>query len=256
MADKHWKTVEKEARQRAEQEAAAQEAWLPPIEQITEQNSLPPSIPGEEKVFGIVPQLQNDESITVSKKAWELMLQMPSRLAELERAVGTEEIDPSKPVKKAKVIGVPFYTNEKDENFIVLELENKKMIDGAIVQTWSKGRDLDTDALIFWCRPVMVNIVTGERVVDDIRYDEFTNTIRMISLTSIQEHQVQVDLTTPTALSLPPIEVREYVEHNGFINRRGTGNFVKLKVWGMHTKHTVVYEGKTYIIDQSVANYK
>lgn len=251
----HHKTrekLEREAKAKAEQEGTGSDAptATPPASVFEEPIPAPVA---ESAIFGGQAPTPPADTIAVDKNAWNQMLKGMQELNEFKRQVMGEAIDPNNPQKKKKIVKIPFYVTEEGEEFIVTGLEDKRMIDGAISKTFPRGRDELTDQIITWCRPIMINLKTGIlEPVKDIRYDEFSNVVRTIPLEVKHEETVPVNLTT----IVEEVEIANYQEKGGYLNRRGTGQMTKTAVWGVKTLFVIEYEQKDYKIDDSVINYK
>lgn len=164
-------------------------------------------------------------------------------------------VDLSALKKMKRVIRVAFYQTEEGVDYIVTGLEDRLERDGSKRTTWEKGRDEFTDKIITWIRPIMVEIDTGIKRAFDIRYDEFSSSVRVAPMEVDREVSEQIDMT-PKACEWEEVEQATYQEKGGYYRRQGTGIMVKLQAWGIKTIFTVTYEGKQYDIDQTVINYK
>lgn len=164
----------------------------------------------------------------MSKETAANIFKQLEELNDFRRQVMGEALDPNNPQKKKKVLRIPFYVTEDGEEFIVLGLNDKRTIDGAISKTWQRGRDELTDQVITWCSPVLVNLKTGvQEAAKDIRYDEFSNVVRTIPIEVKHEETIPVNLTT----IVEEVEIANYNEHGGYLNRKGTGQMTKTAVW-------------------------
>lgn len=259
----HHKTrekLEREAKAKAEQEGTGTQTetttetpvtTVPPANVFEETPAQKPA--AESAIFGGQVPTPPADTIAVDKNAWNQMLKGMQELNDFKRQMMGEAVDPNNPVKKKKIVKIPFYVTEDGTEYIVTGLEDKRMIDGSISKTFPRGRDELTDQIITWCRPILINLATGVlEPVKDIRYDEFSNVVRTIPLEVKHEETVPVNLTT----IVEEVEIANYQEKGGYLRRNGSGQMTKTAVWGVKTQFVIEYNNKDYKIDDSVINYK
>lgn len=162
--------------------------------------------------------------------------------------------------KQKRIIRVPVWSDyETGEDYIITGLAERVERDGARATTWNRGTEesqvTGLKVPITWIKPIMVNLKTLIQEEKEVRYDEFSNLVRVIDREVIEEKSVEVDMT-PIASQGKSVEQANYEESGQFYKRVGTGVMVKLQVWGVKTTFTIEYEGHEYKIDQSVVNYK
>lgn len=188
----------------------------------------------------------------------DMLAQMMRDINELKGKDGAIDLGAIK--KQKRIIRVPIWSDyETNEDYIIVDLEERVERDGSRTTTWSRGLEesqiTGLKGVVTWIKPVMVNLKTLIKESKEIRYDEFSSMVRVVPLEVVKEHSVEVDMTPVAGKN----EVREqvsYEEVGQFYKKTGTGIMVKLQVWGIKTTFTVEYEGNQYDIEQSVVNYK
>ena len=223
----------------------------------TEETTLPTDFPEETnptKQDGLPDESQvvADDMQLIPKTMLDDILK---QLNDLRVTTGTA-VDLSKIKNQKKIVRVAFYTSEDGEaEYIVTGLKERIERDGSKRTTWERGRDEFTDKPITWINPIVVDLDTGVKREIEVRYDDFSNLVRVVSIEVDKEVSEQID-TTPKASEGVEVEQATYQEKGGYYKRQGTGIMVQLKSWGIKTVFTITYEGKKYDIDQTVINYK
>lgn len=194
-------------------------------------------------------QEQPKGTVTVDAAAFERIMKVVERA---ER--NGEVVDLNNIANKKKIIRIPIYRDTKWEEHIVTGYTTKEFRDGTRTNTWQEGLDPMTKQPISWCEPILVNLKTGVTTTEVIQYMEFINVLIVIPLEVKHEDTQRIEMTTQTEI----IDVVSYQETgmNGRISAVPTGQRVKASVWWVTTKVTVEYEGKDYIIDETVFNIK
>lgn len=276
MAEEHWKTKEaREKREAAEAAAKAQaESTLPPdpagedgdendtggdFSHLEKTTPAPTEKQIEEHIFGKENiervQTPGDDKILMDRAMVADMMKIINDFKARDGAVDLGAIK-----KQKRIIRVPVWSDyETGEDYIITGLAERVERDGARATTWNRGTEESaTTGLkvpITWIKPIMVNLKTLVQEEREVRYDEFSNLVRVIDREVIEEKSVEVDMT-PIASQGKSVEQANYEESGQFYKRVGTGVMVKLQVWGVKTTFTIEYEGHEYKIDQSVVNYK
>ncbi len=163
-------------------------------------------------------------------------------------------IDPSKQTERKRTIRVGIYADEEGAEHILVGLTTKTSRDGAVRQTWERGKDEITDQPITWIQPILINLDTGVKTAPEVKYSEFSNILYTVPLEIKGEEKEQVDMTPAPSKGVQVEQVTYGDGHQYSASKSGI--YVQLKAWSIHSVYTVVYEDKTYQIDQDVVNYK
>lgn len=212
-------------------------------------------VEGSDAIFKQEPTGQEmpteEKSITIPESQFQKFI---NELNELKQKVNQNDvIDPMNETNRKKIVRVAFYTDESGHEYLITGFNTRTMIDGAIVNTWERGRDELTEKPITWCKPKMINIDTGVLFEAELRYDHFAAMIRTVPCEVIDEKTERIDIT-----GIPEIvEVTSYNEQsNGRIKPVTSGTKIRTTVIGLKTIFTVMFRDTKYTVDEKVINIK